>query len=235
MLVPIANRILDWSKQTFRSFRHPNYRVYWFGQLISMTGTWMQTIALMWISYSLTDSTFVLGLVGFASHMPVLLFSLFAGALSDYFERRKILLITQTAEMFLAIALIYLIYTQSLNVTLLIVISTMQGIVNAFDLPARQALVANLVPKEDVSNAISLSAVTFNSTRFIGPAIGAVLMQQFGEISCFVFNAISFLAAIIAVASLKIKSEQPNEIMSLVKKANLFLNHICLTLLALTW
>ncbi len=185
--------------QTFRSLRHRDYLTYSAGQLVSLTGTWMQTVALIWITYSLTQSAWILGLVGLCSNVPILTLSLFGGMVADRFNRRKVLIITQWLSMTLAVILGSLVFTHNLQVWMILALASIQGVISAFEVPCRQAIVSELVGGNDMVNAISLNSVIFNTTRMVGPAIGAVLLASFGETICFALNALSFVAALITL------------------------------------
>jgi len=190
--------------QTFRSLRHPNYLKYSGGQLVSLTGSWMQTTALAWIAYNLTHSALFLGLVGLFCNIPILLLSIFGGMVADRYDRRRVLVVTQWFSMALAIVLTALVFTDSLQVWMILALSIASGIISAFEVPSRQAIVVDLVKGQDLVNAISLNSVIFNSTRILGPAIGAVLLGQLGPSVCFGLNAVSFLAAIITLQQLRL-------------------------------
>lgn len=197
--------------QTFRSLRLPNFRTYSTGQLISMTGTWAQAMALSWITYQLTDSALMLGLVALCTNLPVLCLSLFGGMVADRYDRRRVILCTQWAAMANAGVLTVLVLTGSLQVWMIMLLSAAAGIATAFESPSRQAFVADLVHGQDMVNAISINSVIFNSTRILGPAIGAIMLAQFGAGICFAFNTLSFLAAIWTLHSLKLGQPRKQE------------------------
>lgn len=191
--------------RTFRALRHRNFRLYWFGQAFSLTGTWMQTVAQGWLVYSLTNSPFALGLVGFAASLPILLFSLFGGVVADRFPKRDLLLMTQMAAMLQALILATLTVTGLIQVWQIVVLALLLGTVHAFDTPARQAFVIELVGKEDLMNAIALNSSVFNATRIIGPAMAGVLIAVIGEAGAFYINAASFLATIAGLLLMRLK------------------------------
>lgn len=180
----------------FRALRHRNYRLFFSGQLISVTGTWMQTVAESWLVYRLTGSPILLGVVGFASQFPVFLLASIGGAVADRYPRYKILIVTQTTAMLLAFALAGLTLTGTITVPLLITIAALLGVVNAFDLPARQSFVVEMVGREDLVNAIALNSSIFNGARIIGPSIAGVLVGAIGEGWCFFANAVSYIAVL---------------------------------------
>lgn len=192
--------------RTFRALRHRNFRLYWFGQLLSLTGTWMQNVAQGWLVYRLTDSPFALGLVGFVGSLPILLFSLFGGVIADRFHKRNLLLITQTAAMLQALTLATLTVTGLIQVWQIIVLALLLGTVHALDTPARQSFVIELVGKEDLMNAIALNSSVFNATRIIGPAIAGVLISLIGEAGAFYMNGASFLATIAALLLMRVEA-----------------------------
>ncbi len=194
----------------FISLRHKNFRYYWFGMCISQIGTWMQNIAQPLLAYKLTDSPFLLGLIGALQFLPVLLFSLFAGVLIDRFPKKKILIITQSASMLITLVLAILAFTGDIRYWHLIIMAAALGLANTLDMPARQSFVIELVGKEDLMNAIALNSTVFNISRIIGPAIAGILMEYSGAAFCFFANAISFGAVLISLFFIKpihIKSE----------------------------
>ena len=180
----------------FRAFRHRNYRLFFGGQLISVCGTWMQMVAQSWLIYRMTGSAVLLGLVGFSSQIPVFLLSPLGGAVADRHARRGVLVATQSASLVLAFILAALTLSHHVRVWQLPVLAALLGIVNAFDVPTRQAFVAEIVGKADLGNAIALNSSMFNSARIIGPAIAGVLVATIGEGWCFFANGVSYLAVI---------------------------------------
>ncbi len=192
-------------KQVLRSLDHRNYRLFFGGQGISLVGTWMQQIALGWLVYRLTDSAFLLGLVGFAGQIPTFILASLAGVLADRYNRHKILIITQTLAMIQASILAVLTLTHTIQIWHIIFLSVFVGIVNAFDMPIRQSFVIDLVEdKSDLSNAIALNSSMFNTARLVGPTIAGILISILGEGLCFLLNAISFIAVIIALLMMHI-------------------------------
>jgi MFS family permease len=191
-----------------RAFKHRNYRLFFGGQLISLIGTWMQSMAQLWLVYKLTGSAVSLGLVGFSGQIPVFLFSSIGGAVADRTNRHRILVATQTASMLLAFVLAALTLTHQVQVGHIYLLAALLGVVNAFDVPARQAFVVEMVGKEDLVNAIALNSSVFNSARIIGPAIGGVLVAAIGEGWCFLANALSYLAVILGLLLMKIETRK---------------------------
>lgn len=189
-------------KQTFRSLSNRDYRVYSLGQVISLCGTWMQTVALSWLVYRLTGSAAALGMVSFASGMPLLVFTYFGGMIADRFDRRRILLTTQTLAMLQAIVLTFLTVTGLVSVPWIVALALIAGTITAVELPARQSFVPDLVGKSDLTNAIGINSAIWNVSRTIGPALGGVLIGIFGEAACFGFNAVSYLAALVSLLML---------------------------------
>lgn len=183
-------------RDTFRALRHRDYRLFFVGQFVSLVGVWIQSVAQSWLVYRLTGSAVLLGIVGFAAQIPTFLVAPWGGAAADRFPRRSILLATQTASMALALALAALTLTGAVRVTHVLVLATLLGVVNAFDLPTRQAFVIELVGREDLVNAIALNSSLFNGARAIGPAIAGVLVARYGEGWCFLINGASYLAVL---------------------------------------
>jgi MFS family permease len=187
-----------------RAFRHRNYRVYWFGQLVSLIGTWMQSVAQGWLMHRLTHSAFSLGLLGFTQFLPVMLLSLWAGAVIDRMDKRRLLYVTQGAALVQAALLATVVSTGVARPWMVLALAFVFGIINSFDMPARQAFVVELVggAKEDLANAIALNSAAFNSARIIGPAIAGVLLATIGEAGCFWLNALSYVAVLVSLAQL---------------------------------
>jgi MFS family permease len=191
----------------FRALYHRNYRLFFGGQGISLIGTWMQQIAMSWLVYRMTNSAFLLGLVGFSSQICSFFFSPFAGVLSDRWNRHHILITTQSLSMVQAFILATLTLTGTIAVHHIILLSLFLGFVNGFDMPTRQAFVVELVEKrEDLGNAIALNSFLFNGARLVGPSIAGVLISILGEGLCFILNGLSFLAVIIALLAMKVNS-----------------------------
>ena len=188
----------------FRGLSHRNYRLFFGGQGISLIGTWMQQIAMSWLVYRLTNSAFLLGLIGFSSQICSFIFSPFAGVLSDRWNRHHILIATQSLAMVQAFLLALLTLMGVIAVHQLIILAIFLGLVNAFDMPTRQAFVVEMVEKrEDLGNAIALNSFLFNGARLVGPSIAGILISILGEGMCFLLNGVSFLAVIIALLAMK--------------------------------
>jgi MFS family permease len=192
-----ANLHLGWHwPEALRAMRHRNFRLYFFGQLVSLIGSWMQTTAQQWLVYRLTGSQLSLGLVTFAGFIPVLLLSLFMGVVVDRVSRRRLLLLTQSWFLLLALALAVLTFLGIVQYRHIIVLALLFGIGNALDMPARQAFNLDMVEHDDLFNAIALNSSVFNGARIIGPAIGGLVIASWGEGTAFGLNAVSFLAVI---------------------------------------
>jgi MFS family permease len=191
--------------QTFSAFRHYNYRLWFAGQLISLIGTWMQNTAQGYLVYTLTGSAAYLGYLGFVSGIPSWLFMLYGGVVADRVPRRTLMIITQSAMMVLAFILAGLVFANMVQPWHIVVLAFLLGIANAFDMPARQSFVLEMVAREDMTNAIAMNATMFNAGVIIGPAIAGVTYAVLGPGWCFTINGISFIAVIIALALMRIK------------------------------
>jgi MFS family permease len=187
-----------------RAFRHRNYQLFFTGQLISFTGTWMQSVAQSWLVYRLTGSSALLGVTAFCSQIPVFVLAPLAGTVADRGDRHRIMVITQVVSMLLALALGVLTMTGRVQVWHVLVLSSGLGIVNAFDIPARQSFVVTMVGREDLMNAIALNSSLVNGARVVGPAVAGVLVAAVGEAWCFLINAISYVAVIVALLMMNV-------------------------------
>lgn len=197
---------LDSIKNIFASLKSRNYRLYFTGQGISLIGTWMQNIAMSWLVYRLTGSALLLGVVAFTSQFPTFILSPFAGVLTDRFNRLRIMIVAQTLFMLHAITLAVLTLTGTIAVWHIIFLSVLFGFISAFDAPARQSLVVDLIDKpKNLGNAIALNSAIFNGARLIGPAIAGIIIAIVGEGICFSINAASYIAVIWALLAIKIK------------------------------
>jgi MFS family permease len=199
-------------KPILQSLKHRNYRLFFIGQSISLIGTWMQVIAIGWLVYDLTNSALLLGMVGFFSQIPAFFLAPFAGAFIDRWNRHRILITTQTLSMIQAFILAFLTLTGRINVWHIILLSLSLGLINAFDMPARQAFVVEMVEKRsDLANAIALNSSMVNSARLIGPAVAGILVAIVGEGFCFLINGISFMSVIVALLAMRIKKISRNK------------------------
>lgn len=181
---------------TFNAFKSRNYRLYFAGQSISLVGTWMQKTAVSWVVYSLTHSQFMLGVTLFASLFPSFLLSFLGGVVSDRYNRFRLLLATQAASMIQALLLTALVFWGHYVVWEIIALSVVLGVINAFDVPARQSLVYEMVNKADLPNALALNSSMVNLSRLIGPGVAGLVLEKFGDTVCFGMNALSFIAVI---------------------------------------
>lgn len=180
-----------------RALVHRNFRLYVFGQAVSFVGTWMQQIGLAWLVYDLTESPLLLGAVSFAAQIPTFFVAPFGGVLTDRWDRRTTLYVTQSSAMLLSLALVGLSLSTRLHVWHLFVLASLQGVVNAFDMPNRQAFLAEMVPdRKDLANAIALNSTVVNGSRMIGPFLAGLVIAAGGPTVCFAINAASFLATI---------------------------------------
>ncbi|HOJ30805.1 MAG TPA: MFS transporter [bacterium] len=185
---------------TLRALQNRNYRLFFFGNGLSLIGTWVQAVTVGWLVYRLSHSSYMLGIAGALGTLPILLFSIFGGYVADRVNRFKILLTTQTFAMIQAFTLAILTLTGHIKVGHVFFLSFVLGAINAFDIPARQAFVVNIVgKKEDLPNAIALNSFLVNGARLIGPSIAGVLIAAVGEGICFLINAVSYIAVIIAL------------------------------------
>jgi len=188
-----------------RALRHRNFQLFFAGQLISLIGTWMQIVAQSWLVYRLTGSALLLGTVGFASQIPVFIMAPIGGIVADRKNRKHVVIATQVASMTLAAILAALTLTGKVQVWQIIVLAAGLGTVNAFDIPARQAFLIDMVGREDLMNAIALNSSMFNGARVIGPAVAGILVASIGEGWCFFANAVSYIAVIIGLLLMRIE------------------------------
>jgi MFS family permease len=192
---------------TLRALRHRNFQLFFSGQLISLVGTWMQSVAQAWLVYRLTGSALLLGSVGFASQFPVFLFAPFGGITADRVNRQRLIVATQIASMILAGILAWLTLTGRVQVWHIFALAGLLGIVNAFDIPGRQSFLIDMVGKEDLMNAIALNSSMFNGARVIGPAIAGILVSKIGEGWCFAANSLSYIAVIVGLLLMHVQSK----------------------------
>jgi MFS family permease len=190
------------------SLRHRNYRLLWMGNLISQTGDWMDQIALNWLVYQLTGSAFYLGILNLCRLAPVLVFTLVGGVIADRVERRWLLFTTQTVAMVLAFVLAVLVSTGHIEFWIVVLIGVSRGVALAFNFPARQSLISDLVPRELLTNAIALNQATMNLTRIIGPTIGGILIVTVGVAGAFYLNGLSFVAVLGGLALMRFPPRQ---------------------------
>jgi|YNPBryunderm2012_1023409.scaffolds.fasta_scaffold20398_1 MFS family permease len=191
-----------WFASTFRALRHRHFRLFWVGQWVSVTGTWMQTMAQSWLVYRLTDSPLTLGLLTAARFGPSLFGAPLAGVMADRFARRNLVLAAQALAMGQAAVLAALTLAGAVEVWHVLLLALLQGVIEAVDMPARQALQLDLVGAQDLQSAVSLNSVAFNAARMVGPALAGVLVVLAGEGVCFAANAASYLAVLLALGSI---------------------------------
>jgi MFS family permease len=198
-------------RSMFRSLRHRNFQLFFGGQLISLVGTWMQTLAQSWLVYRLTNSAALLGEVGFASQIPVFFLGPIAGIFADRHSRHRIVIATQSLMMLQALTMAVLTLTGKIQVWHIFLMALFLGVCNAFDIPARQSFIVEMVGNEDLMNAIALNSSMFNAARSIGPAIAGILVAALGEGLCFLLNGLSFIAVIAGLLLMRIQSiPRPN-------------------------
>jgi len=191
--------------QTFAAFRYRNYRLWFMGQLVSLVGTWMQTTAQGYLVFQLTHSPVYLGYVGFAAGAPSWLFMLYGGVIADRIPRRNLMLITQSTMMLLAFVLAALTFSHLVQPWHIILLALALGVANAFDAPARQSFVFEMVEREDLANAIALNSSMFNLATVVGPAVGGIVYALVGPAWCFTLNGLSFMGVILALLLMRLK------------------------------
>ncbi|HVZ12798.1 MAG TPA: MFS transporter [Patescibacteria group bacterium] len=195
--------------RVFPAFRSRNFRLYFLGQSISLIGTWLQVVAEGWLVLTFTKSPFIIGFIAALATLPTLFFSLFGGVIVDHFSKRKILLFTQSASMILALIYGAMTVLKIINLTEIGILAFLLGVVNALDLPGRQAFTNEMVEKKDLSSAIAVNAGTFNGARVVGPSIAGILIGILGTGGAFIVNGLSYIAAIIALLSIKVEEPAP--------------------------
>lgn len=197
------NGIFRW-QNTFAAFRHRNYRLFFSGQLVSVIGTWMQQVAMGWLVYDVSHSALTLGVVRFASAIPVTLLTIVGGVLADRVEKRRVVIYTEGLAMVLAFVLTALVYCNVIQIWHIILIGFLEGITDAFDIPTRQSFIVEIVGKEDLMNALALNSSLFNGARAIGPAVAGVLIALVGVAGCFFVNGLSYLAVVGAYIAMRL-------------------------------
>jgi MFS family permease len=195
--------------QGIRALRHRNFQLFFSGQMISLIGTWMQNVAQSWLVYRLTGSSLLLGAVSFSNQIPVFLMAPLGGIVADRYKRQHVVIATQIASMVLAFILAGLTLTGVVQIWHIFVLSALLGVVNAFDIPARQSFIVEMVVKEDMINAIALNSSMFNGARVVGPAIAGILVASIGEGWCFFANAVSYIAVIIGLFLMRVEDRPP--------------------------
>ena len=191
----------------FRALKHKNYRLFVSGQSLSLIGTWIQQVAMTWLVYRLTDSAFMLGIVGFSGQIPLFIITPLAGVFADRWDRHKMLLYTQSLALVQALILSVLVFTEVVHIWQLIVLAILLGTINAFDMPIRQAFVSDMIndKKEDLGNAIALNSSMVNAARLVGPSIAGILIATVGEGWCFLINSFSYVAVVVSLLKMDVK------------------------------
>ena len=201
--VPLRSRLRQSLARTFVSFSNRNYRLFWFGQLLSVTGTWIQRVAQSWLVLNLTDSSFALGMVTTLQFLPMMLFALFGGVIADRLPKRKVLLVTQAVMGTVSLILGVLITLDVVQIWHIYVLAAVLGLATAFDNPTRQAFVVEMVGPENLPNAVALNSSLFNTARIVGPSIGGAMIAAFGIAVPFYADAVSFLAVIVGLLMMR--------------------------------
>lgn len=196
------------------ALKYRNYRLYLSGQSLSVIGTWMQRIAMIWLVYRLSDSAFLLGMVGFCEQFPIFLIAPFAGVYADRTNKHKAIILLQTLLSLQALVLAILTFTQVIQVWHILVLSVVLGLITSFDITVRQAFVINMIDedKKALGNAIALNSTVFNVSRLIGPAIAGIIIAFIGEGWCFMTNAVSFFAVIFSLTAMRVKAKPVSQI-----------------------
>ena len=222
---------------TFASLKYKNFRYFWFGQCISLTGTWMQRTAQVWLVYSLTKSPLLVGILGVCQFLPMLFFSLFAGVFVDRFPKKKILLLTQTIFMLQAFVLTALTYFQVIQYWHVFILTAVFGLTQTVDMPARQSFFIEMVGRKDVMNAISLNSTIVNLAKIVGPAVSGILIVKYGSVFCFFINGLSYIAVIwglllIRIAPFTVRREHRNVLQEIkegiryIKKSDILMTNV---------
>lgn len=193
----------------FEALAHRNFRLFLFGQTVSLTGTWMQSIAQGWLVLQLTNSPFYVGLVSALGSLGVLLFTLYAGIIADRSDKRRMVVVTQTLQMFQAFALAALVWSGHVTTGSVMALAAFLGVVSAFDIPTRQAFLVEMVGKPDLMNAIALNTSVFNLTRVLGPVVAGFLIGAQGVAICFFLNGVSYLAVIVSLLAMRLPPWTP--------------------------
>src|SRR5437764_7216303 len=191
-------------RHTFRALRYRNYRLFFWGQLVSLIGTWMQQTAMSWFVYELTNSKFLLGAVAAIGSAPMMLFSVWGGSIADLYPKRSILIATQTAQMICAFLLALGVWSGFASATFIVVIAALNGVAMGFDMPARQAFTVEMASREDLLNAIPLNSSIVNGARVVGPSLAGLMIGAVGAAMCFLFNGLSFIAVIAGLLMMRL-------------------------------
>ena len=197
-------------RHTFRALRHRNYRLFFWGQLVSLIGTWMQQTAMSWFVYQITNSKLLLGTVAAVGSAPMMLFSIWGGSLADLYPKRSILVATQTAQMICAFLLAAGAWAGFATPLFIIVVAALNGVAMGFDMPARQAFTVEMTSREDLLNAISLNSSIVNGARVVGPSIAGLLIGAVGVATCFFLNGVTFVAVIAGLLMMRLPRVEPH-------------------------
>jgi MFS family permease len=197
-------------RQTFRALRHRNYRLFFWGQLVSLIGTWMQQTAMSWFVYEITNSKFLLGAVAAVGSAPMMLFAIWGGSLADIYPKRSILIATQTAQMICALLLAAAAWAGFATPLFIIIVAALNGVAMGFDMPARQAFTVEMTSREDLLNAISLNSSIVNGARVVGPSIAGLMIGAVGVATCFFLNGLSFIAVIAGLLMMRLPPFERN-------------------------
>ena len=212
MKSPENNSKISGFRLIFRALRYRNYRLFFYGQTTSLVGTWMQQTALSWLVYRMTNSPFLLGIVGFSGQIPSFIFSPLAGVIADRYNRRSMLIFTQILAMAQALILTGLVFTKTITVWHIIALSIFLGLVNSFDMPLRQAFTIETIENsQDLGNAIALNSSMVNLARLLGPSIAGILIALSGEGVCFFLNALSYLAVIVSLSVMRLAARKVSQ------------------------
>jgi MFS family permease len=211
----------------FRALRHRNFKLFFAGQLVSLVGTWMQMVAQAWLVLKITNSPLMLGVVSFASYMPIVLVALFAGVVVDHVDRRRLIIGAQILLMLSAFVLAALTFTGVVRVEYVIILAALNGLVSSFEMPGRQAFVVEMVGREDLPNAIAMNSMIFNGARMIGPAVAGLSIAIIGVAGCFLLNGISFLAVIWSLLAMDVpRRERRNFGAVMMRQVRLGLSYV---------
>ncbi len=212
MAHPTPARALRKPINPFRALQvHRNFRLFWTGQTVSLIGTWMQTVGQGWLALELTNSAFMVGVVSAAGSFPVLLFSLYGGVVADRRSKVRIVIVCQSLLLAEAAALWWFTWSSHINISWLLVLTTVAGVISAFEIPARQAMIVELVSREDLVDAIALNSGGFNLARIVGPSIAAIILARYGLAWCFGINALSYLAVLGSLSQVRLPRWTPIE------------------------
>src|SRR5205085_9618485 len=212
MAHPTPSRALRKPINPFRALQvHRNFRLFWSGQTVSLIGTWMQTVGQGWLALELTNSAFLVGVVSAAGSFPVLLLSLYAGVVADRYSKLRIVIICQALLLAEAAALWWFTWSGRIGIGSLLALTTLNGVISAFEIPARQAMIVELVSREDLVDAIALNSGGFNLARIIGPSIAAIVLAKWGVAACFGINAVSYFAVLASLSQVRLPRWVPRE------------------------